>query len=59
MSAGVDPEKVIAHLAQQVGQKAADLAMAMAALDAAHERIAELGERGDAGSQPEEGPGES
>lgn len=39
---GVDPERVIARLSQQVGQMAAELAMRDVALEAAHARIAEL-----------------
>lgn len=38
----VDPEVVIQHLAQQVAQKAGELAMAAAALEAARTRVAEL-----------------
>lgn len=38
----VDPEKVIQNLAQQVAQKAGELAMTAAALEAAQARIAEL-----------------
>lgn len=41
-SIGVDPEKVINRLSQQIGQMAAELAMRDAALDAAQARIAEL-----------------
>lgn len=39
---GVDPETVIARLATQVGNIAAQLAMTEAALEAAQARIAEL-----------------
>ena len=41
-SLGVDPEKVISRLAQQIGAMAAELAMRDTALEAAHARIAEL-----------------
>lgn len=41
-STGVDPEKVIGRLAQQIGGMAAELAMRDAALEAAQARIAEL-----------------
>lgn len=47
----VDPEKVIARLANQIGQMAAELAMRDAALDAAHARIAEI-EAAAAGDEP-------
>lgn len=39
---GVDPEKVINRMAQQLGGMAAELAMRDVALEAAHARIAEL-----------------
>ena len=42
MSVQVDPQKVIARLAGQVGELSAQLAMQQVALEAAHERIAEL-----------------
>jgi hypothetical protein len=38
----IDPEAVIRRLAQQIGGMSAELAMRDAALEAAHERIAEL-----------------
>lgn len=41
-STGVDPEKVIGRLAQQIGAMAGELAMRDAALEAAQARIAEL-----------------
>jgi hypothetical protein len=47
----VDPEKVINRLAQQIGAMAAELAMRDTALEAAHERIAEL-EKDDAVVEP-------
>ena len=42
-STGVDPEKVIARMAQQIGGLHAELAMRDVALEAAHARIVELG----------------
>lgn len=44
---GVDPEKVIGRLAQQIGALYAELAMREAALEAAHARIAELEKAGE------------
>lgn len=41
-STGLDPEKVIQRMAQQIGQMAAELAMRDVALEAAHTRLAEL-----------------
>lgn len=41
-SVGVDPEKVISRLSQQVGAMAAELAMRDVALEAAHAELAEL-----------------
>lgn len=41
---GIDAEKVINRLAQQIGAMHAELAMRDAALEAAHARIAELEE---------------
>lgn len=38
----IDPEVVIQHLARQLGQKGAELAMTAAALEAANARNAEL-----------------
>lgn len=40
----VDPEQVIARLAQQIGSLSAQLAMRDVALETAHARIAELEE---------------
>lgn len=39
---GVDPEKVIGRLSQQIAAMVAELAMRDVALEAAHGRIAEL-----------------
>lgn len=39
---GIDPEKVVARLSQQIGTLSAELAMRDVALEAAHARIAEL-----------------
>jgi hypothetical protein len=41
-SVQIDPEKVIARMAQQLGELHAQIAMRDVALDAAHARIAEL-----------------
>lgn len=41
-SVGVDPEKVIARLSQQISAMVVELAMRDTALDAAHAELAEL-----------------
>lgn len=38
----VDPEKIVAKMARQIGQLSAELAVAQTALESAHERISEL-----------------
>lgn len=65
---GVDPEKVISRLSQQVGSMAAEMAMRDTVIEAQQARIAELEQQGRTaalegegpapGDGPAEGPGE-